>query len=419
MKWIWFCVVGWSWLSLSAQDTLYSKTYVENIGIVRCHTVGLDLALPVVSLRGNDQVLLSFDDLDGDAKDYYYTVQLCDHDWTVSELPTFQYLDGFESNRFQEFNYSSNTLQPYTNYQVLLPNPDIKLTKAGNYIIKVYLNDNPEELAFTQRMYVVDNKVQVNGSVIPSNSIRFRKTHQEVDFVVEHQGYPISNAFQSIEATVMQNGREDNAVMGLKPNFVRDQKLIYDYETENLFPALKEFRWVNLQSLIMLDERIKLLEMFQGRQHAYVAPDPIRSYDQYVYRRDINGRFIINDQDDFDPAINGDYVLTHFTLPFNNELPSGKIYVMGGFNNWQRTAANTMTFNDKRSAYELVYPLKQGYYNYLYAYEEYPGAPLDFSLIEGNYFETENDYTILIYHRPFGQLYDALIGVKTVNTLVN
>lgn len=419
MKWI-----GWVWvwiagISLSAQDTFYTKAYTDNIGIIKCNTIGLDLTLPIISLSGNDQVLLSFDDLDGDSKDYYYSVQLCNHDWSPSELPAFQFVDGFESNQIPNFNYSSNTLQPYTHYQVAVPNTDMRLTKAGNYLIKVYLDDDPEQLVLTQRIYVVDAKVQINGSVIPSNSIRFRKTHQEVDFVVEHQGYPISNAFQSIEATVMQNSREDNAVVGLKPNFVRDQKLIYDYEEENLFPAMKEFRWVNLQSLIMLDERIKLLEIFQGRQHAYVAPDPIRSYDQYFYRRDINGRFVINDQDDYDPTINGDYVLTHFTLPFNNELPSGKLYVMGGFNQWQRTEANQMTFNAKRSAYELIYPLKQGYYNYLYAYEEYPGALLDFELIEGNYFETENDYTILIYHRPFGQLYDALIGIKTVNTLVN
>lgn len=411
--------VWWVAFTAHGQDTFFTKAYAENIGIIRCNTVGLDLTLPILSLQGNDQVLLSFDDMDGDSKDYYYTLQLCNHDWTPSELPPFQYIDGFESGPIPNFNYSSNTLLPYTNYQLLVPNRDMRLTKAGNYIIKVYLDDDPSQLVLTQRIYMVDPKVQVNGSVIPSNSIRFRKTHQEVDFVVNHQGYPISNAFQSIEATVMQNGREDNAVMGLKPNFVRDQKLIYDYEEENLFPAMKEFRWVNLQSLIMLDERIKLLEMFQGVNHAYVAPDPIRSYDQYVYRRDINGRFIINDQDDYDPAINGDYVLTHFTLPFNNELPSGKLYVMGGFNQWQRTEANELTYNAKRSAYELVYPLKQGYYNYLYAFEEYPGAPLDFELIEGNYFETENDYTILIYHRPFGQLYDALIGVKTVNTLVN
>lgn len=419
MKWILLVACYLSPFLSYGQDTIYSKAHMPNIGAIQCYTIGLDMSLPVVSLGGNDQIMLTFDDLDGDSKAYYYSVQLCNHDWTPSELPVFQYMDGFESNQIPDFNYSSNTLQPYTNYKIQIPNQDLRLTKSGNYVVKVYLDDDPSQLVLTQRIFVLDAKVQITGLVIPSNSIRYRKTHQEVDFTVSHQGYPINNAFQSVEATVLQNSREDNAVTGLKPTFVRDQKLVYDYEEENLFPALKEFRWVNLQSLILLDERIKLLELFQGKQHAYIAEDPIRSYDQYVYRRDINGRFIINDQDDYDPSINGDYVETHFTLPFANALPSGKLYVMGGFNQWQRTAANTMTYNPARSAYELVYPLKQGYYNYLYAYEEYPGAPLDFSLIEGNYFETENDYTILLYHRPFGQLYDALIGVKTVNTLVN
>lgn len=406
-------------LAAQSGEPYFSQAYVSNIGIINCYTVGMELSLPVISLHGNDQILLSFDDLDGDAKDYYYTVELCNHDWTPSSLTPYEYLDGFVANRINEFTYSSNTLQPYTHYEVRLPNRDVRFTKAGNYIIKIYLNDDPTDVVLTQRIYVMDAKVQITGQVLPSSNVRYRQTHQEVDFSVSHKGFPISNPFQSLHVTVMQNDRERSALEGLRPNFVRNEELVYDTESGHLFPALKEFRWVDLQSLIMLDERIKMADIYMGRQHAWVAPDEIRSYNQYIYIKDINGDFIIRDKDDFSSAINADYVMTHFTVPFDNPLPSGQLYLMGSFNNWQRTDTNRLAYNAKRQAYEVTIPLKQGYYNYLYAYAPSPAADLDFSLIEGNYFETENDYTILLYYRPFGQQHDALIGVKTINTLLN
>lgn len=409
---------GW-WVQASAQGEIYSRTYMDNIRTVRCYTDGLELTLPLITMGGNDQLVCSFDDLDGDQKSYYATIILCNQDWTPSTLPTFEYIDGFESIPLMQYQYSFATLARYTHYEFRLPQVDMTPSLPGNYIIKVYLDDDTSQVAFTQRFYVQDNKVRIQGMVRQPNDLRHRQTHQEVDFSVLHPGYDISNPFQEVFATIMQNNREDNAVIGLKPTFVQDQKLVYDYEEENLFEAMKEFRWVNLQSLMVLDERTKLVEMLLGQQHAFVAEDNIRSYEQYFYRRDINGRFIINVREERIPTLNADYVVTHFTLPFQNELPSGELYIMGGFNNWQATDENKLVYNPQRNAYEGTLLLKQGFYNYLYAYRQREGAPLDFDLIEGNYFETENDYTILIYHRPFGQLYDALIGVHTLNTLLN
>lgn len=412
------CVLMILTVATSAQ-VYHNQILADNIRTVRFLTKGLDLSLPMLSMGTSDRIAFSFDDLDADRKDYYYTVKLCNYDWTPSQIQAFEYLDGFEHNQINNFNYSYGTLQPYTHYSVELPNDDMRLTKPGNYVLLVYLDDDPEQVVLTHRFYISEQRVHIKGIAQPAVNVRYRKTHQQVNFTVDHPGYQIDNPFDEVKVVILQNHRSDNAISGLRPTFVQDQKLIYNYEEGNIFPALKEFRWLDTRSIMVLEERIKMRERMLGREHVWIAPDNIRSYDKYFFRRDINGNFLIDVREMDVPDLNADYVHVHITVPFSNPLPTGDLYVMGGFNYWQKTAENLMAYNESRQAYEATLILKQGYYNYLIGFLEHLEAEMDFDLIEGNYFETENDYTVFIYHRPFGQVFDALIGVRTFNTIIN
>ena len=59
--------------------------------------------------------------------------------------------------------------------------------------------------------------------------------------------------------------------------------------------------------------------------------------------------------------------------------------------------------------------LKQGYYNYQYILQN-DGNPSSQKTLEGDYWETENSYTILIYYKSFTDRNDQLIGISQVNS---
>ena len=44
------------------------------------------------------------------------------YDWTPSNLFQNEYLNGFDNIRIENYQTSFNTLQPYTNYKLKLPN---------------------------------------------------------------------------------------------------------------------------------------------------------------------------------------------------------------------------------------------------------------------------------------------------------
>lgn len=399
------------------EEYKFNKVFRPAIKTVQCHPDDMPMNEPVVGLHSSQQLHFSFDDLDADVKDYYYTVIHCDHDWKPSELSPFDYIDGFIQDVISDFSYSSTTLQQYTHYDLRIPNDNFRLTKSGNYVLKIYANNDPQQVVILQKFMVVDTRVVFRAEVTRPARTVYRNTHQEVAFVVKHQGFEIGNPYQETFAVVLQNGRWDNAVVGLKPKFIRDEELVYDYNEELVFPSGKEWRWFDIKSLRYQKERVKMVEVYQDTNVVFVVPDEVRTYEQYFYRSDLNGAYTIDVQEQGNPATQADYAKVFFTLPFKKPLTAGELYVFGGLTNWDLVQEARLEYNFERQAYETSMYLKQGYYNYVYALREARTPVADIGFIEGNYFETENDYTILFYYRPFGSRYDQLIGTTTVNTL--
>ena len=54
--------------------------------------------------------------------------------------------------------------------------------------------------------------------------------------------------------------------------------------------------------------------------------------------------------------------------------------------------------------------LKQGFYNYTFATVD-DNQLVDTNQINGTFFQTENQYTVIVYYKPFGGLYDRVIGI--------
>lgn len=408
---------------LSAQDDYSYKfedyNYVTNVKSVKFYNANLELSYPLVDLESG-YLTLDFDDLDGDVKDYRYKVILCDADWTPSDLPYFDYLDRFDEGIVEEHEFSFGTYHTYTTFRLQIPNQDIQWTKSGNYLLVVF-DEDEENPVITRRFVVVEPITTIKPQMIRPTVGGSLRTHHEIDFIVDHQGVNIRNPRRSIKAAILQNGRWDNAVTGLSPFGIERDVIDFDHLGKVVFPAGKEWRFVDLRGFRYPVPHIKVDKEDDG-YFVTINKDHFREFEPYSRYRDLNGSFII-DTKDFPSQIDivdsfivrrpiqmrAEYGNILFSLN-SSEYETHDIYLFGEFTNWEIHDDFKMKFNPAVNGYVSQQYLKQGYYNYAYALVDRETKKVDFSQTEGNYFETDNAYTILIYYRPIGERYDRVIA---------
>ena len=277
----------------------YDYIYSDNIKSVKFHVDGLQTSMPAIELGSGAGLILSFDDLDAEAKNYVFSVQHCDAKWQPSNLTEFEYIDGFSESQVNDYAFSFKVKSAYTHYWLTLPNRDFQMKISGNYLLKVYEDEDEKRLAITRRFMVVDNKVNVSGKAVRPALVDKIRTHQEIDFTVNHESFEIRNPQQEISAVVIQNGRWDNAITGLKPLFSRVGQEVFDYQDKIIFPAGKEFRYIDIRGIRYPDPRIiSLGQEADGKYVSVLEKDLKRGEMPYFEWRDINGNFIIENTDE-------------------------------------------------------------------------------------------------------------------------
>ncbi len=390
--------------------------HTNNVHTVLFNKKGFELAAPIIRLNSHETLMLQFDDLDADYKDYHYTIIHCNADWTPSRINPFDYLEGFTSDRVSEYAFSFNTRVPYTHYAIEFPNNNMRPRLSGNYVIRVFLNGDPDQVVLTRRFLVIEPRAVVSGRVSMANLIHVRDAMQQVSFTVNISGLSVSNPLRDIRTVVTQNGRWDNAITNIQPRSVQGNQLVYDHEETLLFEAGNEFRRFDIRSLRYSGERVASLQAGTSHWDVFLQDDPVRASRRYTSDNDINGRFTIKNNDGRNDNLESDYAWVHFSLPMSAPLYGASVYVMGELSLWQFTERNRMIYNHRQNKYQLSLLLKQGYYNYAYASIRDRQHQATAEDIEGSHSQTENDYTILIYYRQPGTLYDQLIGLAQLNS---
>ncbi len=408
--------------SLQAFSQSADRIIASNIRSVKLFRVGDIYSYPIINLNSGEQFELHFDDMDADVKNYYYSYQLCNADWTPTTLFTFDYIKGFQSNRISNYRNSSLAAARYTHYQAAIPDRNCIPSRSGNYILKVFLNDDTSKLVFTKRFLVVDNKVSVAAQIAQPFGGQYFRTHQRVQVVVNTASARLNTfSHQDIKLNVVQNYVWPTSVFIDRPTIFRGN--YFEYSGDELsFPAGKEWRWINLTSLRLMSDRMKELKKKDTYTEVYVRPDGERNQQVYVYYRDNNGLYTIENADNNNPYWQGDYAFTHFTfVPPGNRPYAGKsIYLFGELTNYTPDENSKMIFNEEKGVYEKTLFLKQGFYNYSYVTvndNKREGDMISFENTEGNYQSTENTYLVLVYFRPFGARSDELIGYAKLNSL--
>lgn len=392
------------------------RAYRENIRTVQMHVKGWEMSYPVIEFGSGEELIFSFDDLDGDIKNYRYTIIHCNADWTESGLFPSDFMDGFYENPIDDYHYSFNTFVPYTHYSLVLPNYDVSLKLPGNYIIKVFEDQDENKAVITRKFMISEPKVQIEARVHRPQMTMYYRTGQQVSINIYHPRLNISNPHSELYVTIIQNGRKDNAVQNPDPMYIRDGEIVYEHEEEMVFPAGNEFRNFDTKSLRYQTEFIRNIDFSDGINHVELHPSSPRLYDSYFSHHDLNGRYLIRNEEGHNPSVDADYVMVRFTMPWDIPFDNGDVYVTGALSDWNFYDWNRMRYNFDSEAYELDMLLKQGYYNYQYVFMEDGASVADATLFEGNFFETENDYFIMVYHRQPGSRIDRLVGTKRVNS---
>jgi Domain of unknown function (DUF5103) len=391
--------------------------YVNNIRTARLYNYGDQLSLPVIKLNSSDQAELHFDDLDGDVKYYYYTFQLCNSDWTPVDLNQFDYIKGFTQLRISAYHFSSIALTRYTHYQAVIPDRSGYPARSGNYILKVYLNGDTSQLAFTKRLMVLDNKASILAKVTQPYAPDLFQTHQRVQFTVSVKGLDVFNAGQQVKVVILKNFIWDDALTNFPPTFIRGNALEYNSESIGVFPGGKEWRWLDITDFHLQSERVRTADYNKNSTEIYLKPDGPREGQRYIYYRDYNGMFVSSAIRGYNPLWEMDYATVHFSfIPPNGIVyPNKDIYLFGQLTNYNYADSLKMIFNAEKGIYETHLLLKQGYYDYTYMAVD-KNNPAIHSELDGNYYETENLYTILVYYKSFTDRSDQLIGVATFDT---
>ena len=369
-------------------------------------------AIPVFLL--GDSFQLQFDDLHATEDNYYYKITHCNYNWEQSQLSVNEYLIGFDEQRIQEYLNSQNTLQVYTHYRISFPNKLTQLRVSGNYIISI-LNEN-KEVIFSRKVIIYENLASVALQIKRTRTISDVQSKHNLDFTVKSI-INFQSPLQNVKVLLLQNGNFKNAIYNVKPMYTIANDLIYKYDAETQFWAGNEYLNFDNKNIQVAVNSIAAVNSSGGLYNAFLFPNNPRATAIYTYFPDINGNFLVNNINAPNNEINADYAWVYFSLAKPELNANQAVYITGMYNNFIVNNENKMDFNPKTQLYEKALLIKQGFTNYCYTIIKNTATIDHENAIDGNFFQTENNYLALIYYRENNQRYDRVIGKGSATSI--
>ena len=371
-------------------------------------------AAPILQLGRGFQ--LQFDDLFGNEADYYYEIIHCDYNWNHSEIPKNEYLQGFDNQRIQNYNNSFNTLQIYSHYTLSIPNQYTQqLLISGNYILKI-LNDS-KDVVFSRKFILHEDLVTVPIQVKRARTVSNIETKHNLEFAVKSNTIIFQNPLKNVKVVLMQNGKFDSAIKNVLPQYTIGNDLIYKYDTETQFWAGNEFLYFENKDIRAANNNISRVDSSTEIYNSYLYTNNARANFPYTVYEDINGNFVVRNLNAENSEIEADYAWVYFSLSAPTFRSNKDIYINGMFNNYSLTPEFKMDYNPKKAIYEKALLIKQGFTNYEYVIADSKGVVDNENAIDGNFYQTENDYIILVYYRESTDRYYRVVGKGTANSL--
>lgn len=370
--------------------------------------------VPIFQLA--DPFQLQFDDLFGNDSSYFYEIIHCDYNWNPSDLQKRDYLQGFDNQRIQESSSSFNCLQIYTHYRLNLPNSNTQLKISGNYILKI-LNED-KEVVFSRKFMVYEDLVSVPIQVKRARNVTNLDSKHNLEFTIKSNVINFQNPLKNIKTVLFQNGKLQTAIHNIAPQFTIGNDLVYKYDAPTQFWAGNEFLYFDNKEIRVASNNIAQIDSQKEIYSSYLFTNEARANSNYYNWQDVNGNFVVRRLFAENSEIEADYSWVYFSLSaplFRSS--NGAIYVTGMFNNYALTPENKMEYNTEKGVYEKAILIKQGFINYEYTAEQVNGNIDSENAIDGNFFQTENEYTVLVYYKENTDRYTRIIGKGTASSL--
>ena len=364
---------------------------------------------PVLRLGTDDRLKINFDII-GDSHEYLrFRLVHCNADWQPSRLLEPEYLDGFNEMEITDYAYSSNTFVHYVNYNIEIPGDGMRIISGGNYLLQVYPEGEPDHVMLQVRFYVTENSLMVGGGISGRTDKGFNTEFQQLEIAVEAGGGMIKNPYQDLIVTVMQNNRPETLREITHPMRVEGDRILYAHDPALIFNGGNEYRRFETVRADYAGMGVDSVVYGGSNWHAYLMPDESRVEKDYIYDSTQHGRFKIDEYNASDPDLGADYITVHFTLD-SPEFIGADVYVDGDFAYHRFDGFNRMHYDYDRRFYTAEIPLKQGSYNYQYVVKPVGEGYADPSPVEGNKYETRNEYLVNVYYRAPGSRADRLVG---------
>tara|TARA_B100001175_G_C19510066_1_gene643200 strand:- start:2591 stop:3826 length:1236 start_codon:yes stop_codon:yes gene_type:complete len=362
-------------------------------------------------LNYGEQFELSFDDLDSDEKNYYYQINHFDYKWSDSNLLKSEFLNGFDDLRITEHRNSFNTLQSFTHYKIKIPNEDVSIKISGNYSISIHLSNGEE--VFEKKFSIISNTVPIKISISKSNIVKDIDTNQKIKTTILCENCTkLFNSASSLKMIIIKNNNWLNSQIIEKPKYILSDKLIYDDIEFNGGNEFLNFDNSNINSTNLRIYKTTLTDLYNN----FLTKDKERTNSFYEYNPDINGEYVINSNTNFDIDIENDYARIFFNFKTDNYDLNKNIYLIGKFNDFIINENYKLLYDQKTKSYKGSFLFKQGFYNYKYAFNNKLNKK-EVQYFEGNFWETENTYRVLLFHKKINDKYYKIIGTNVVSSI--
>jgi hypothetical protein len=340
---------------------------------------------------------------------------LCDYDWKPTDLSKNEYIQGFDDQRILDYTNSFNTLQLYSHYKLQLPNQFTKFKVSGNYVLKILNEDR--EVVFSRKFILYENLTTVPMQVRRGRNTDDLPNKHNLEFSIKSNTITFQDPVKNVHVFVFKNGQIETALKNIKPQFTIGNELVYRYNKETQFWCGNEFLFFDTKDIRVPGNTISYVDFNQTVYNSHLFQNNERANSPYTFFPDVNGNFVTRRLLVENNAIEADYSWVFFTLYTAKMMAKKDIYINGVFNNFAISPENKMEYNPEKGVYEKAIMIKQGFVNYQYIVVDKNGNIDDENAIDGNFYQTENNYTVLVYYRENGQRYDRVVGKGDTNSV--
>ena len=368
--------------------------------------------VPIFQLGENFR--FQFDDLHGTEDNYYYKLVHCDYDWKPSQLSINEYITGFNEQRIQQYENSFNTVQIYSHYTLDFPNKFTQIKVSGNFVL--YVLNEEKEVVFTRKFMIYESLVTVPLQIKRARNVADSSFKHNLDFAIKSTNLTFQSPLKNVKVALLQNGKFNNAIYNIKPQYTIGNDLIYKYDKETQFWAGNEYLFFENKIIRAANNSIAKVDTGNGLYSCYLYPNQARTNMPYTYFPDANGGFVPKNASATNHNLESDYAWIYFSLSAPSYFGNKNIYITGMFNNNALSEENKMDYDEKKGLYHKALMIKQGFTNYDYTLSDSDGNLDQENAVDGNFIQTENRYTVLVYYKENNQRYDRIIGVGNASS---